>query len=66
MHLLVVRMVSTRRKRYSDTEAADEKVVQEEETKDVVQDGHADDSEDELPEEVGLEEVRRAWRRARA
>lgn len=59
-------MVSTRRKRYSDTEAADEKVVQEEETKDVVQDGHADDSEDELPEEVGLEEVRRAWRRARA
>lgn len=66
VHLLVVRMVSTRRKRYSGAEAADAKVVQEEETKDVVQDGHADDSEDELPEEVGLEEVRRAWRRARA
>jgi len=59
-------MVSTRRKRYSNTEATDAKVVQEEESKDVVQDVQENSSDDELPEEVGLEEVRRAWRRARA
>lgn len=59
-------MVSTRRKRYSNTEAKDAKVVQEEESKDVVQDGQENSNDDELPEEVGLEEVRRAWRRARA
>lgn len=57
-------MVSTRRKRYSNTaqeENEDVEKAQVQETKDAMDEGRnvqADSSEDEAPEEVGLDEVR--------